>query len=136
MHLAEYRAQAVAGIQICDKTLANRLEQLGFINEGFTGAHCIWLDDDVIKRVANKGTNVAHNPCSNLRLGNGIAPVHEMRTTRINLGIGTDSSHCSDHQNMFENIRLASFVSRNVNPNTEAWLEASDVLQIATSGNA
>ena len=37
---------------------------------------------------------------------------------------------------MFENIRLASFVSRNTNPNTEAWLEASDVLQIETSGSA
>ena len=59
-----------------------------------------------------------------------------MRTAGINLGIGTDGSHCSDHQNMFENIHLASLVSRNVNPNTEAWLEASDVSQMATSGSA
>ena len=65
MHLAESRAQAVAEIQICGKTLANQLEQLGLINESFTGAHCIWLDDDDIKRLADKGANVAHNPFSN-----------------------------------------------------------------------
>ena len=136
MHLSESRAQAVKGIQNYGKTLTNHLDHLGLITENFTGAHCIWMDDEDIKRLANKGASVAHNPCSNLRLGNGIAPVHEMRAAGTNVGIGTDGSHCSDHQNMFENIRLASLVSRNVNPDTEAWLESSDVLQMATSGSA
>ena len=60
------------------------------------------MDDDDIKRLANKGASVAHNPCSNLRLGNGIAPVHEMQAAGINIGIGTDGSHCSDHQNILK----------------------------------
>ena len=136
MHLSESRIQAVKGIQNYGKTLTNHLDQLGLITENFTGAHCVWMDGDDIIRLADKGANVAHNPCSNLRLGNGIAPVHEMRTAGINVGIGTDGSHCSDHQNMFENIRLASLVSRNVNPDTESWIEASDVLKMATSGSA
>ena len=70
IHLAESRAQAVAGIQNYGKTLANHLDQLGIINRSFTGAHSICLDGDDIKRLADKGAKVAHNPCSNLRLGN------------------------------------------------------------------
>ena len=70
IHLAVSPAQAVAGIQNYGKILANHLDHLRLINRSFTGAHCIWLDGDDIKRLADKGAKVAHNPCSNLRLGN------------------------------------------------------------------
>ena len=79
---------------------------------------------------------MAHNPGSNLRLGSGIAPVREAVDLGLNVGIGTDGSHCSDNQNMFEAMRIASFVSRIRSPDTNQWFKTSEIMTMATEGSA
>lgn len=79
---------------------------------------------------------LAYNPCSNLRLGSGVAPVRKMIENGIVVGVGTDASGTSDGQNMFEATRLASYLSRIDGPATEKWSSASDALQLATEGSA
>ncbi|MDJ0951670.1 MAG: amidohydrolase [Alphaproteobacteria bacterium] len=136
MHLAEAKMQAVSGLRRYGKTLTQHLDALGLIGPTFTGAHCIWLDDDDLKRMRDRGASVAHNPGSNLRLGSGIAPARQMRDLGIPVGIGTDGSASSDNQNMFEAMRMASFVSRIVSPDPEHWLGTWEVLEMATLGSA
>jgi len=136
MHLSESRIQVVTGQARYGKTLTAHLDDIGMLTPGFTGAHCVWLDQDDMKRLADNGCSVAHNPGSNLRLGNGIAPARRMLDQGINVGIGTDGSQCADHQNMFEAMRLASFVSRIVDPDTDVWLETAEVIGMATRGSA
>lgn len=136
MHLAESKVQAVSGVKRYGKTLAAHLDELGLLSERFTGAHCVWLDDDDMKRIAGNGATVAHNPGSNLRLGSGIAPARRMRELRIGVGIGTDGSASSDNQNMFEAMRMAAFVSRMDKPAPEDWLGTWEVLELGTSGSA
>lgn len=136
MHLAESKIQARVGIQLYGKSLAAHLDDLGFVGPNFTAAHSIWLDPEDIRRLADKGASVAHNPGSNLRLGSGIAPVREMTDANLNVGIGTDSAHCSDNQNMFEAMRFASFVSRVRSHDYETWLTTDTVLHMATEGSA
>jgi guanine deaminase len=96
----------------------------------------VWLDDDDLRRLANHGASVAHNPGSNLRLGSGIAAVHDMLQAGINVGIGTDGANCSDNQNMFEAMRLASFVSRVRSHDYHTWLTTEQALSMATEGSA
>ena len=136
MHLAESKTQAVSGLTRYGKTLTAHLDEIGFLRPGFTGAHCIWLDADDIARLADNGCAIAHNPGSNLRLGSGVAPARDILTSGITLGVGTDGSSCSDNQNMFEAMRLASFVSRVRGPDPMAWLETSEVFRMATEGSA
>ena len=136
MHLAESKVQAVAGLQRYGKTLAAHLDDLGLLGPRFTGAHCIWLDDDDLARMADRGATVAHNPGSNLRLGSGIAPAKRMMAKGIGVGIGSDGSASADNQNMFEAMRMASFVSRIVTPDPDDWIGTQDVLKMATTGSA
>lgn len=136
MHLGESRAQAVSGMRRYGKTLTAHLDDLGFLSPRFTGAHCVWLDPDDIARMADQGARIAHNPGSNLRLGSGIAPARAMRARGVTVGVGTDGSQCSDNQNMFEAMRLASFVSRVEVPDPAQWLGTEDVLSMATKGSA
>ena len=136
MHLAESKVQAVAGLRRYGKTLAAHLDDLALLGPRFTGAHCVWLDDDDLARMADKGATVAHNPGSNLRLGSGIAPATRMLAKGIAVGIGTDGSASADNQNMFEAMRMASFVSRIVTPDPDSWLGTRDVLKMATTGSA
>ena len=136
MHLAESKVQAVSGVKRYGKTLTAHLDDLGLLGPRFTGAHCIWLDDDDLKRMRDGGATIAHNPGSNLRLGCGIAPVRQILDVGIGLGIGTDGSVSSDNQNMFEAMRLAANVSHVTTPDPADWLGTWDVLEPATAGGA
>jgi guanine deaminase len=136
MHLAESRTQAASGVTRYGKSLTAHLDALGVLGPDFTAAHAIWLDPDDIARLADRGACVAHNPGSNLRLGSGIAPVKMMRERGLDVGIGTDGTSCSDNLNMFEAMRLASFVSRPLAPDPGRWLRTDEVLTMATAGSA
>ena len=136
MHLGESKLQAVAGLKRYSKTLTAHLDDLGLIGQNFTGAHCIWLDEDDVQRMADRGANVAHNPGSNLRLGNGVAPVRRMLNAGVTVGIGTDGSSSGDHQNMVEAMRMAAFASRLMEIDPESWLSSWDVLRAGPLGGA
>jgi guanine deaminase len=69
-------------------------------------------------------------------LGSGIAPIRPMRERGVEVGIGTDGTSCSDNLNMFEAMRLASFVSRPLAPDPGRWLTTDEVLTMATAGSA
>lgn len=136
MHLAESKVQAIAAQTRYGKTLAAHLDDLGMLSPRFTGAHCVWLEDDDMRRMADHGATVAHNPGSNLRLGSGIARARAMLEHGICLGIGSDGSGSSDNQNMFEALRMASFVSRMQRAQPSEWLGTWEVLEMATQGGA
>src|SRR5580704_1758018 len=111
-HVAESKVQAVVGMRLYGKTLTAHLDELGVLGPHFTVAHGVWLDDDDMARLGDHGSSVAHNPGSNMRLGSGLADARAMLEAHVNLGIGTDGASCSDNQNMYEAMRLASFVSK------------------------
>ena len=80
---------------------------------------------------------MVHNPASNLRLGNGIAPVRTMLDAGLNVALGSDGSLCSDNQNLFEAMRLAAFVSRaDTLAGSEGWLDADEAFELATVAGA
>lgn len=136
MHVAESKVQAQAGLARYRRTLVGHLDHLGVLGPGFTAAHAIWLDDEDLSRLADRGAAVAHNPGSNLRLGAGVARVRRMRERGIPVGIGTDGASSSDNQNMWEAVRLASFVSRIQGHDPGRWLSTAEVLDLATVGSA
>jgi len=86
--------------------------------------------------LGDRGASVAHNPGSNMRLGSGLADTRAMLERRVNLGIGTDGANCSDNQNMYEAMRLASFVSKVQGPDWRRWLTTREAALAATEGGA
>lgn len=136
IHLAESKTQAVLGRTKYGTTLAAHLAKLGLLGPRFSGAHGVWLDRDDVRRLADAGAGVAHNPLSNLRLGSGIAPVRMMLDAGLRVGIGTDSAASADAQNMFECVRLAAYLSRVRTPDYHRWITAEEALTMATEGSA
>jgi Amidohydrolase family/Binding-protein-dependent transport system inner membrane component len=136
MHLAESKVQALIGMERYGETLTAHLSRIGLLGQNFTAAHAVWLDDDDARRIADHGGSVAHNPSSNMRFGSGLADVRAMLEAGVNVGLGTDGSSCGDNQNMFEAMRLASFVSRVHGPRIERWLTTREAVEAATVGSA
>ncbi len=135
-HMAESKLQALVGQETYGKTLTAHFEDLGLLNERFTAGHGVWLDPDDMRRMADRGASVAHNPASNMRLGSGLAHVRELYTAGVNVGLGSDGSNSSDNQNMFEAVRLATYVSRVLTHDLRAWVSSAEALQMATAGGA
>jgi guanine deaminase len=135
-HVAESKVQAIAGMRLYGKTLTAHLDELGVLGPHFTVAHGVWLDDDDMARLGDHGASIAHNPGSNMRLGAGLADARAMLDARVNLGIGTDGANCSDNQNMYEAMRLASFVSKVQGPEWRRWMTTREVALAATQGSA
>jgi len=135
-HVAESKVQVIAGYQRYGTSLAAHMDELGLVNERFTVAHGVWLDGDDVKRLGDRGASVSHNPGSNMRLGNGLADVRGMLKAKVNVGIGTDGANCSDNQNVYEAMRLASFASKVQGPDWQRWLGTDETLRAATEGGA
>ncbi len=135
-HLAESKTQAVLGHTKFGKSLVAHLDGLALVGPRFSGAHGIWLDDEEIARLADRGAGIVHNPMSNLRLGSGVAPARKLLQAGVRLGIGTDASNTSDGQNMFEALRLSAYLSRISDPDPAQWLSAEEVFRAATVGSA
>jgi guanine deaminase len=71
-----------------------------------------------------------------MRLGGGIADARAMIERRVNLAIGTDGANCSDNQNMYEAMRLASLASKVRGPDWRRWLTTREAALAATEGGA
>src|SRR6185436_7995276 len=89
-----------------------------------------------MRRLGDHGASVAHNPGSNMRLGNGFADMHNLLRRRVNVGVGTDGANCSDNLNVYEAMRLASLVSKGRTPDVERWVTTEEVALAATEGSA
>lgn len=136
MHLSESKVQAVVGMELYGQTATAHLAGLGILGPDFTAAHGVWLDPDDMKRLADHGASVAHNPGSNLRLGSGIANSRALLDAGVNLALGTDGGQCSDNLNMYEAMRLASLSSKARGPDTSRWLTTVEAARAATTGSA
>jgi 5-methylthioadenosine/S-adenosylhomocysteine deaminase len=75
-------------------------------------AHCVHVDEGEIQTLLHHGVGIAHNPSSNLKLASGFAPIDSMLATGLKVGIGTDGPASNNDLDMFEEIRLASFISK------------------------
>jgi len=136
MHVAESKPQAIVAQMRYGKTLVGHLDALGMLVPGFCVAHGVWLDDDDRARLADRGVSIAHNPGSNLKLGSGVADFRRMLDAGVNVAIGTDGTASSDNLNVFEAMRLASYLSRVQEHPVERWVSSREALHAATEGGA
>ena len=109
-------------------------EDLGWTGADVWHAHCVKLDCSEIELFARTGTGVAHCPCSNCRLGSGIAPVRQQRDAGVKVGLGVDGSASNDAGTLIAEARMALLLQRVAN-GADA-MSAREALEIATLGGA
>ncbi|HKC39503.1 MAG TPA: 5'-deoxyadenosine deaminase [Gemmatimonadales bacterium] len=110
------------------------LDSVGISGPRSALAHCVWVDEEGIARLARQKTNVVHCPSSNLKLGSGVAPIPEMLAAGCPVAIGADGAPCNNRLDAFTEMRLAALIQKpRLGPES---LPAAQVLELATLGGA
>jgi 5-methylthioadenosine/S-adenosylhomocysteine deaminase len=136
MHVCETKGQFMQGAENFGRSPVAHLDEIGVLNDRLSMAHCVWLTDDDLNRIAKRGSIVIHNPASNGKLGSGRMRFDEMLRRHVRVGLATDGSGSNDTQNMFEAMRMAGVLHNRHDRDYEEWPSAKEILCAATSGSA
>jgi cytosine/adenosine deaminase-related metal-dependent hydrolase len=133
-HLAENDEDIAYSLERFGCRPGQYAEDLGWTGPDVWHAHCVKLDGSEIELFSRSLTGVSHCPCSNCRLGSGIAPVRAMRDAGVRVGLGVDGSASNDAGNLVAEARMAMLLQR-VSRGADA-MGAREALEIATLGGA
>lgn len=133
-HLAENSDDVSYSLERFSRTPAQYAEDLGWLGPDVWHAHCVHLDAEGIDLFGRTRTGVAHCPCSNMRLGSGIAPVIDMLRAGVPVGIGVDGSASNDSGDMLGELRQAMLLQRV--QSGAGSITARQVIELGTLGGA
>lgn len=116
------------------KTPVQWLNDLGLFGGHVVAAHCVHLTEEDMKILADKKVCVAHNAESNMKLNSGTAPILELRSHGVVVGLGTDGASSNNNLDLIGEMRTAAFQQKLKKDSTA--LPAYEVLEMATIGGA
>ena len=108
-----------------------KLDWAGLLNDRTVAAHCVHLTPEDRRILADRKVWVAHNPSSNMKLASGFADMVNMQKDGVRLCIGSDGAASNNNQDMYMEMRLASFMAKGTTLDPTV-LKAEDVFTMAT----
>ncbi|MDR1088033.1 MAG: amidohydrolase [Coriobacteriales bacterium] len=132
IHLSETESEhEEAKLRRGGLTPTEYFDSLDFFTQPCTAAHAVWTEPEDWRIMAARGVTVAHNPCSNAKLGSGIAPLAGMLAAGVKVGLGTDSVASNNNHNMFKELYTAALLAK-VRELDASVVGPEDVLRMAT----
>ncbi len=135
IHIAESRREVEEIYSLYKKSPVEYVRDCGIFESRTYAAHCVKVTDDDIAVLADYNVSVINNPGSNLKFGNGFAPVSSMLKAGINVSLGTDGAASNNNLNMFEEINLTALVNKAAD-HSPVSVPAYKALQMATINGA
>ncbi|MBT9140118.1 MAG: 5-methylthioadenosine/S-adenosylhomocysteine deaminase [Dehalococcoidia bacterium] len=111
------------------------LKNIGLLERTVLAAHCVHLSEEDMDILKEYNVSVAHNPGSNLKLGSGIAPVPDLLSRGITVGLGTDGAASNNNLDMMEEMRLTALIHKG-NRMDPTVISAREALAMATRESA
>ena len=112
-----------------------QLHSMGILGPHFIADHCVHLESMDIKRMAEHGAKVVHNPESNMKLASGIAPVPEMIAQGVIVGLGTDGCASNNNLDLFTEMDMAAKLHK-IHTMDPTVMDALTVMKMATIDGA
>lgn len=135
VHISETRSEHEACLERWGKTPAQVLDGYGVWDVRAIAAHCVWTTPEDWALLADKGVTAVHNPCSNLKLGSGIAKIADMRRAGVRIALGSDGVSSNNTADLFEDMKLAAILQNGASCDPLSLLPL-DALRMATADGA
>lgn len=135
IHVSETKSEHEECIERHGMTPMRFLESCGVLDLPVTAAHCVWVSDDDIKLMAERGVTAAHNPVSNLKLGSGVMPYKKMKDAGVNIALGTDGVASNNRLSILRELQYAALIHKGVELDP-AVTSAGEMIKCATLNGA
>ncbi|WP_455580908.1 amidohydrolase [Dysosmobacter sp.] len=135
IHLSETKKEHEECIAKYGKTPAQWFRDLGTFESPAFAAHCVFVTEEDLAILREKGVSVVHNPTSNMKLGSGFAPIPHMLELGLNVALGTDGAASNNNLDMMEEMHLAA-VLHNGFTHDPTLMKPAQVLTMATRSGA
>lgn len=135
VHLSESESEIQ---QIKDKygcTPIEMADKNGLFDVPAIAAHCVQITESDMQILKDKNVSVVTNPASNMKLGNGFAPVPELLQKGINVCLGTDGAASNNSLNLFHEMSLLALIHKGVKRIPQC-ISAKENIRIATINGA
>jgi 5-methylthioadenosine/S-adenosylhomocysteine deaminase len=135
IHASETRQEVETCIKRHGFSPIGYLNHIGVLDNQTLLAHCVWIDDADLDIIAKTGAFVSHVPESNMKLGSGTAPVNQMISANIPVGLGTDGCASNNTLDMFRTMNVTAKLHKvcNLDPTV---MNAKTILKMATINGA
>ena len=111
------------------------LSDIGFLGPDVLAVHCVHCNSGDIRIMRDHGTAVSHNPCSNMYLASGCAPIPEMLAAGVTVGLASDGPASSNNHSLFQAMKFAALQQKGVHQDATI-MTAEKVLEMATIDGA
>lgn len=135
LHLSETEKEHLECMERHRQTPTAFFLECGVLDVPVTAAHCVWVSDDDIAILAEKGVSVVHNPVSNLKLGSGVMPLRKMLDAGVNVALGTDGVASNNRLDILREMQTAAILHKGVTRNPAVTV-ARRMLPLATRNGA
>ena len=135
LHLSETEEEHEACIKRHGKTPSAFFADLGVFDTPTSAAHCVWLSEEDIVLLAEKGVTAVHNPVSNLKLGSGVMQLRKLLDAGVNVALGTDGVASNNRLDVLREMQTAAILHKGISRDP-ACLVASELLPLATENGA
>jgi 5-methylthioadenosine/S-adenosylhomocysteine deaminase len=135
VHVAETEGNREYAVKTYGAPSFVYLEKLGVLGENFVADHAVWVDDEEMEIMADRGVSVITNPESNMKLASGTAPVHRYLDRGVTVGLGTDGAASNNNLDMMGEMATLAKLHK-VYDSDPTHLGARTVLGLATIGGA
>lgn len=134
-HMSETITEVGNCVKQHDLTPVALLESYGFFDRPAIVFHAVHLDKEDINILKHYNASVCSNPCSNLKLGSGIAPINALVSKGVNVCLGTDGSASNNRLDMFREMYLIACLQKGI-MHDGSIIPCELALQIATYNGA
>jgi 5-methylthioadenosine/S-adenosylhomocysteine deaminase len=98
-------------------------------------AHCVYVSERDMRLMTERGITAVTNPSSNLKLGNGVAPVPDLLRAGVNVALGTDGAASNNALNLFRELTLVTLLHKGLRGDPTV-VSAAQGLRMATENGA
>ena len=136
IHLSETEQEVIDCLAAHGERPARYLDRVGLLTRGTVLAHGVWLDDDELELIAERGSVVVTNPVANLKLAVGrVFPYPRARAAGVSVGLGTDGPGSNNSLDLFADMKVLALLQKHA-ANDAAAMDAIETWEIATGRRA
>ena len=136
IHLSETEQEVIECLAAHGERPAHYLDRVGLLSPRTVLAHGVWLDDDELELIAERGAVVVTNPVANLKLAvGGVFSYPRARAAGVQVGLGTDGPGSNNSLDLFADMKVLALVQKHA-ANDAAAIDAVETWKIATGQRA